>query len=287
MSELDNQAAPAGTTDGLDGTNVLNGEQKETTVDAGSTPAPTDWKSALPDDLKAAKSLQSINSIEDLVKAHVNAQTLIGKRVEDMTPEQIAAYQQKAGRPETPDGYQLETPEGADENLVGWFKNTAHGLGLPAEQTGKLFAAYNEMVAEKTKAAEVVMQSQAIEDVKSLKREFGPDFDKRAELANRALEEFGGKDLVNVVNQAGLANNPILVKAFAKAGAMLEEGKFVEGNSSGKFGLTASEASAKIDALRSDPTFMKACTNPSSSGYESAMKQMEDLYRIKAYSSGS
>lgn len=283
MSELDNQSADAiSTTEGLDGTTVLSGEQStKTTVE---TPAPTDWKSALPDDLKSAKSLQSINSIEDLVKAHVNAQTLIGKRVDEMTPEQIAAYQQKAGRPETPDGYQLELPEGADESLVGWFKNTAHGLGLPAEQTGKLFAAYNEMVSEQTKNLEIAAQSQAIEDVKSLKREFGPDFDKRSELAVRALEEFGGPELKELVINAGLGNNPILVKAFAKAGAMLAEGKFVEGNSSGKFGLTASEATSKIEALRKDPVFMQSYTNPSSSGYQNALKQMEDLYKIKSYS---
>ncbi len=283
MSDIDNQSADAGsTTEGLDGTTVLSGEQKQATAEPSAQQV-ADWKASLPDELKSAKSLQSINSVEDLVKSYVNAQSVIGKKVEDMTPEQLAAYSAKLGRPETPDGYQLELPENADENLVGWFKNTAHELGLPAEQTGKLFSAYNNMVAEQTKALEIQQQSRMIDELKTLKQEFGPEFDKRTEFANRALEEFGGKELIDVINQSGLGNNPALVKAFAKAGMMLSEGNFVEGASSGKFGVTPADASARIDTLRKDPAFMAKYNNPASAGYQEALRTMEDLYKIKAY----
>lgn len=284
MSELDNQPASEETTGDLDGTTVLAGASNEPAKQEPTAQEVADWKASLPDELKSAKSIQSIKSVEDLVKSHINAQSVIGKKFEDMTPEQMETYFNKQGRPETPDGYQLDAPEGSDENLVGWFKNTAHELGLPAEQTGKLFSAYNELVANQQQQAEVAAQSQSIEDVKALKREFGPDFDKRSELAVRALEEFGGEDLKELVISSGLGNNPTLVKAFAKAGAMLAEGKFVAGNTSGKFGLTASEASSKIDTLRNDSAFMKAYTNPSSAGYKDALKQMEDLYKVKSYS---
>ena len=91
MSDVDNPEveAVAAATEGQSQGALLGGgaEAQPTGVAAEEVvEATTDWKSTLPDDLKSAKSLASIKSVEDLAKGFVNAQGVIGRRFEDLSP---------------------------------------------------------------------------------------------------------------------------------------------------------------------------------------------------------
>lgn len=267
---------------GQDGnTNILDGQTTDQTIDTTSVDT-ADWKSSLPDDIKTSKSLQSIKSVEDLAKSFVNAQSVIGRRFEDLDADQLDQYYNKLGRPEASDGYEFELPENADSDLVDWFKKTAHDTGLSQKAASDLFNAYNNMAAESQQFQEGLAEAAAAEELKQLTKDFGPAFDERVEMANRALTTFGGDELVEVLEAKGLQNNPALVKAFAEAGKMLSEGKFVEGDTSGKFGMTSEEAGKQIEQLRTDREFMKHYTDPTSSKHGEAKGKMEGLYRIKS-----
>ena len=126
-----------------------------------------------------------------------------------------------------------------------------------------------------------MLQIHQEEQASQLKKDFGPAFDERVTLANRALKEFGGDDAVNAIAEAGLQNNPVLVKLLANAGELLAEGSFTSGQQAGKFGMTSEEATQQISKLRSDPEFMKHYTNAGSSSHRNAAAQLEDLYKIK------
>lgn len=265
---------------------VLTGETNQNTntnTNTNENKGAADWRDSLPADLKGAKSLASIKSVEDLAKGYVNAQSVIGKRFEDLTPEQLNLYYNKMGRPEKIEDYGIKAPTDADPMLTDWYLKTAHEIGLPKEMASKMFEKYSELLTEQTNNAKASVQVQMDKDFKQLKADFGPEFESRCELANRALTEFGGEELVNTLAQYGLQNSPVLVKAFAKAGMMLAEGKFVEGNSTGKFGTTAEEAANQIAALRKDPEFMKHYMNAGSSKHKEAVEKIEKLYEIKSY----
>ena len=291
MTEVDNPEVGSENpgTEGQDqATNLLDGSTQAADTQVAAPQTDTSWKDALSDDLKSAKSMASINSVEDLAKGFVNAQSVIGRRFEDLTPEQRSQYYSDQGRPQAAEGYELETPEGlqVDPAVSDWYKNAAFERGLDNETASGLYNDYLQMEAEKVAQEDQLKQIQADNDFKQLKQDFGPAFDERVTLANRALTEFGGDEAVQKLAEAGLSNNPTVVKMLANAGMMLAEGKFTEGSSTGKFGMTSEEATQKINQLRSDPEFMKHYANPASSKHKSAAGQLEDLYKIKVNSAG-
>lgn len=263
-------------------TSILGNQDVETTVDV-TQDATQDWRDNLPDDLKSAKSLQSIKSVEDLAKGFVNAQSVIGRRFEDLSPEQVKEYYKSMGTPESPDQYEIEAPEGVEMNqdLADWYKKTAHKHGVPKEAAENLFRDYMQMEMEQTAQQQELTSIAEKEQLGQLKKDFGPAYDERVKLANRALTEFGGDEAIQAIHEAGLANNPTLIKLLANAGETLAEGKFVSGQQSGKFGMTSEEASQKITALRNDPEFMNQYANPSSPRHNDALSKMQELYKIK------
>ena len=290
MSDVDNPEVDAGAaaTEGQSqGGALLSGQEGQVQMQEQSQEV-ADWKTALPDDLKSAKSLASIKSVEDLAKGYVNAQSVVGRRFEDLTPEQLSEYYTAQGRPETPDGYNFEVPEGlqVDKDIQDWYKQKAHELGLNETQAKSMYEDFAKMEAEKVNQAAELQAIEMEKQAEQLKKDFGPAFDERVELANRALKEFGGDEAIQQLAEMGLSNNPTVVKMLANAGMMLAEGKFTEGSSTGKFGMTSEEATQKIDGLRTDPEFMKHYADPSSPKHKEAASQLQDLYKIKVNSAG-
>ncbi len=257
---------------------ILSGPTEETKTEE------VDWRGSLSEELKASKALQSFKSVEDLAKSYINAQSLVGKRVEDLTPEQLASISSKFGKPESPDKYEFNVPKEANGELVDWFKKTAHDAGLSQSAAAKLLESYQAMESAKMKELESVKAVQQHEQLNQLKKEFGPAFQERAELAHRAVREFGGQELIDMIESSGMGNNPTLVKAFAKIGALLSEGNAIPEAAAKGFGMTPDDASRKIEELRKDASFMgiyKDTTHPRHTEYK---QRMEDLYKVKFYS---
>lgn len=280
MSSEDNQQADTDVS-------KTNGQSEANDSTNKTETAAQDWRASLSDDLKRAPSLQSLKSVEDLAKSFVNAQGVIGRRMEDLTPEQIGTFYNKLGRPEKAEGYEFTDLDKTDNKLVDWFRKTAHEAGVSKQAAGKLFDAYRQMETERTQFDQAVTTTRMADEMKALETEFGPAYDERVELANRALKDFGGDELVSFLKEKGLQNNPSLVKAFAKAGMMLAEGKFVEGETSKKFGMTSADAAKQIETLRKDPEFMKHYGDPSSSRHREAADQIKTLYKIKSNAKAS
>jgi len=289
MSDVDNQEAGAQeetTTEGQDqGILGANKSEQVTEQDQNTEQGDSkqDWKSSLPEDIKAAKSLQSIKSVEDLAKGYVNAQGVIGRRFEDLSDEQIEQYYSAMGKPETKDDYSLDIPDGFElpDELETWFRDTAFDMGMSKEAAEGLFNSYVEMETGNLQQAQQLQEIHIEEQAKQLKKDFGPAYDERVELANRALTQFGGDETIQAIQEAGLANFPPLVKLLANAGEMLAEGKFTEGANKGKFGMTSEEASDQIQKLRTDPQFMAQFSDSSAPKHKEATQKMENLYKIK------
>src|SRR3990172_5233326 len=78
-------------------------------------PAPTDWRAALPDDLKADKRLEQFKGTDwaeagpPRARAYAETKKMVGGSLKapkkHATPEEQPAFYTALGRPETPDKY--------------------------------------------------------------------------------------------------------------------------------------------------------------------------------------
>jgi hypothetical protein len=218
-------------------------------------------------------------SVEDLAKAAVNQESIIGASVkrpaDDAPPAEWDKFYSKVGRPEKPDAYELKRPEGLpedlpyDEALAGQFKSWAHGAGLNNRQAQTLHDQFALAQAEQAKA-HVAGLTKAVETTADeLVKEWGPQdsdgFKSKHEIANRALKKLGLVESFQksgIILKDGALTDASLAKAFAAIGEKMFSEDSIDGDAAvggdnpfadGSFNLT------KISALsRSDPDRARA-----------------------------
>lgn len=227
------------------------------------TPVPTeqDWRSGLPDDLKSEKSLETIKDIPALAKSFVEGQKMIGSSVRlpkaDAPDEEWGKVYTRLGRPEKPEGYELKRPENLpegvkyDEELETAFKGMAHEAGLHPRQAQRILDKFNTLQLERHKAYMATRESAIAE----LKKEWGPNYDKQLAQANRAIKELGDQKLAQYLEDAGLANDPMLVRVFAKYGASLGEDTLVAGDQPLADGGGQSALQKELETIRASPEY--------------------------------
>ena len=148
-----------------------------------------------------------------------------------------------------PQAYELkrpDLPEGIpwDEGFEKAALPIAQGLGLTPQQLQGLVDFYAGHQAEAFAAAGRVRQLEETRATEALRAEWGPDYTVKLSQAARAARYFGGEELVNLLNETGLGNNPQLIRAFERAGALLGEDTL-----RGATGASA-QATAPTDAMR-------------------------------------
>ncbi|WP_398469646.1 hypothetical protein [Tardiphaga sp.] len=165
-------------------------------------------------------------SVEDLAKAAVNQESIIGSSLrvpaQDAPKEEWDKFYSKAGRPDKPDAYELKRPDGLpedlpyDEALAGNFKGWAHKAGLNGSQAQSLHDAFAHAQAEQAKAHVTALKEAVEGAADALVKEWGPQdspgFKSKHEMANRAMKKLG------------------LVESFQKSGIILKDGALTDAN---------------------------------------------------------
>ena len=211
-----------------------------------------DWKASLPEEIRSDPSLEPIRDLAGLAKSYVNAQRLIGREKIPMPKDESDPLWEdvyrRLGRPETPDAYEFERPEGLpgyDEGAEKAFREQAHKLGLSAKQARGLYDWYNSLAGEKLQGASKTRE----EWVSALKAEWGPSFAENVEAARRALRYHGDESLVDLLDSTGLGDHPAVVKMMAKIGKGLKEDG-LRGTAGASMG--ADDAKRRINAILAD-----------------------------------
>ena len=232
-------------------------------------------------------SLQSISSLDDLAKSYVHAQHLVGKDKialpsNENDHEAWNDVLSKLGRPDSPEKYELpkpaedspvHIPEGMDQE----FSKKAHELGLTNKQARDLFGWYVSDVAEgqhKQFEQQVGEARQSAEQ--ELRKEFGNAFTDKVQAAHKAVQTYGGDEVLKVLETSGLGNDPNVVRMFAKLGENLREDTV--GGSSPTFGRTPDQATSEMQRLKSDQQFMKVYLDDRATGHAEAVQRMNALY---------
>jgi hypothetical protein len=246
-----------------------------------------DFKSLIPESFKEEKSLQNFNDMESFVKSYLHAQKLVGMDKIPVpnkyaTDEDWQSVFKKLGAPENPDQYKYSFKEGEVEpESLKVFNQTAHKLGLLPKQAEGLVKFYNELNQNVLQQQEVKAASVRQEAELSLKKEFGPEFNKRLEQAQRLAHSTLGQEFLNntILNDGSrLGDNVFLVKAFSQLADKLSEDEIVKGEGQGY--QTASEIQKEIDSLTEEgsPYWI--------SGHPNHKKAVDEVYKLRQLLNG-
>jgi len=126
--------------------------------------------------------------------------------------------------------------EAYTEDLGAYLKATgeeikalAHELKLPVSAAQSVLNLFAQKHLEAFKAGLDEQASRRTKGLEILKAEWKGDFTANEELAKRAIRTFGSGDVAAQVAYAGYANDPMMIKLWARVGAALGEGHLVPG----------------------------------------------------------
>ena len=229
-------------------------EVKETVL---TTEQPTvNFKDSIPQEYREEKSLENINSMEDLLKGYVHAQKLVGTNKipvpnKHSTDEDWNEVFKRLGAPDSPEGYKYNLKDvEMDQNQVSEFNKAAHQLGLLPKQAEGLIKFYNEMNGNIAATQEEQAAQAQLNTETELKKEYGPQFAKRLDQAKKlAVSTLGQEFLENTYLKDGsrLGDNLSVIKAFSSLADKLSEDEIIKGDGTGY--MTAKEIEKEIDDL--------------------------------------
>ncbi len=149
------------------------------------------------------------------------------KQPEQKQPEP-AGDQGQDQVPPRPEDYRFEIPPEvapADDPVLKSFRQVAHQKGLTQEQAKAVIDFYANFRSD-----ELAARGRLVEQgMELLKQDWGDDYDRNLALANKALERFGGAELVEELRVSPLGTSPALARAFLRVGRAISEDRFVDG----------------------------------------------------------
>ena len=236
----------------------------------------------LPEDLRLEPSLQSFDSVDKLAKSYVHAVRKLGvpsdelvRMPKDATPEQLSEVYERLGRPNSPEEYVLDS----QSELSGKYKELAHNLGLNQQQAQALHDWYNETIGSQEQVSQQMAEQQQVEWLQDLQREWGGDFNRNTDLAQRAFKKFADESAVQALNETGLGNHPALVKMFSQIGRMLAEDGSLQSAESMEFGvMSPTMAQGEINTLMNNGDFMEAYLDQYHPRHAESVRKMKSLY---------
>ena len=229
----------------------------------------TNFKDLIPEGFKEEKALDNFNNMEDFVKSYLHAQKLVGADKipvpnKHATDEDWNEVFKRLGAPETPEDYKYNLKDvELDQNQVQEFNKEAHKLGLLPRQAESLIKFYNEMNSNNAASQEeAAAQAQLVTETE-LKKEFGPQFNKRLDQAKKlAVNSLGSEFLEKTYLKDGsrLGDNIKVIKAFSELADKLSEDEIIKGD--GSEYMTAKDIEKEINELTQEGSAYWSKTHP-------------------------
>lgn len=183
------------------------------------------WTAQLPSDIRGNSELMGklgrFSKIGDLVNSYNELESKLGssfsKPKDDATIEEINAFYEKLGRPKTADEYSFAKDDAFQ------LKQIAFDLGLSEAQAKGIYDKLQERGTTFVQNLKDASQKQFEETDAALRKQYGNKYSEKMQLLQRGLNAFGGNDLGNVLNNAGVLYNKQVCDLFIKLGEMTAE----------------------------------------------------------------
>ena len=214
------------------------------------------FKDLIPENFREEKSLENFNNMEDFVKSYLHAQKMVGADKipvpnKHSTDEDWNEVFKRLGAPSDPNDYKYDfKDQEMDQGQVQEFNKTAHKLGLLPKQAEGLIKFYNEMNGNIAANQEEAAAQAQLNVETELRKEFGPQFNKRLDQAKRlAVNSLGQDFLENTYLKDGsrLGDNLTVIKAFSSLADKLSEDPIIQGD--GTSYMTAKDIEKEITEL--------------------------------------
>ena len=228
----------------------------QTVLTETEQPKELNFKDLIPENFREEKSLENFNNMEDFVKSYLHAQKLVGADKipvpnKHATEEDWNEVFKKLGAPNSPEDYKYNfKDQEMDSEAVSEFNKTAHRLGLLPKQAEGLIKFYNEMNVNNAASQEEAAAQAQMNVEAELKKEFGPQYNKRLDQAKRlAVNSLGQDFLENTYLKDGsrLGDNLNVIKAFSDLADKLSEDPIIQGD--GTSYMTAKDIEKEITEL--------------------------------------
>ena len=228
----------------------------QTVLTETEQPKEVNFRDLIPENFREEKALDNFNNMEDFVKSYLHAQKLVGADKipvpnKHSTDEDWNEVFKRLGAPSDPNDYKYDLKDQEmDQGQVQEFNKTAHRLGLLPKQAEGLIKFYNEMNVNNAASQEEAAAQSQMNVEAELKKEFGPQFNKRLDQAKRlAVNSLGQDFLENTYLKDGsrLGDNLNVIKAFSDLADKLSEDPIIQGD--GTSYMTAKDIEKEITEL--------------------------------------
>jgi len=228
----------------------------QTVLTETEQPKELNFRDLIPENFREEKALDNFNNMEDFVKSYLHAQKLVGADKipvpnKHATEEDWNEVFKRLGAPSDPNDYKYDfKDQEMDQGQVQEFNKTAHRLGLLPKQAEGLIKFYNEMNVNNAASQEEAAAQAQLNVEAELKKEFGPQFNKRLDQAKRlAVNSLGQDFLENTYLKDGsrLGDNLNVIKAFSDLADKLSEDPIIQGD--GTSYMTAKDIEKEITEL--------------------------------------
>ena len=228
----------------------------QTVLTETEQPKELNFRDLIPENFREEKALDNFNNMEDFVKSYLHAQKLVGADKipvpnKHATEEDWNEVFKRLGAPSDPNDYKYDfKDQEMDQGQVQEFNKTAHKLGLLPKQAEGLIKFYNEMNGNIAANQEEAAAQAQLNVETELRKEFGPQFNKRLDQAKRlAVNSLGQDFLENTYLKDGsrLGDNLNVIKAFSDLADKLSEDPIIQGD--GTSYMTAKDIEKEITEL--------------------------------------
>lgn len=203
------------------------------TPQGNQDPPALGWRAALPDEYKEHEFVKTFQKPGDFVKTAIEIkadrdslktklENSIPKLAADAKPEEQEAYYKALGRPDKPEGYELDGDH-QDEKTVAWARNAFHKAGLNGTQAKTLSAEWNGFIASMVAAETETRQKEREAADAKLKTELGDRYDGSIEGVRRAWKKFTDTEFDAFVNETKIGNDPRLIRFMLKVSKAIGE----------------------------------------------------------------
>lgn len=269
------------------------------------------FKETLSEELRNDKSLESINTVEDLAKSYASAQKMLGGRIpiptKDAAPEIKAEFYSrlrtipgvltlpeegsenfdkdmgevysKLGRPMQADQYKINIPDelkhDGTNDYIDEVQKVAFAAGLSQRQVD-FYTAYQ---VEKAKEILQSVNDEKVSNTEFLKKEWGNAYNDNLNSFKDLLEKYRSKfpDKVEALERSGAGINPIVLLMAAELNSTYREEGTLNPNSNIRGSMTPELALQHISDIRGNKNH--AYYNDKDPEHEAAVARVNRLYQ--------
>lgn len=242
--------------------------------EGGATGSWLDSLGEIPKELVTEK-IRRFKTPAEFVRSFNEKEKLISSKgyeppAKDAPSEEWDAFYSRIGRPESPDKYEWEAPEGVelDQESLSAAKAQFHKLGLTPRQFQGIMDFYKNDVGRIAEMEQERQESLLSESQAKLKQEWGDNFEGNLRAANNVLQKL---ELKEALQEAGLLNDARVAKALHKIATLTAEHGRVDGDSS------RTSINDQIAAIRASKEYQDE-RHP---GRQAKLQELDALYRKK------